>query len=80
MTIGASIFLIAVGAILTFAINVSSNALNVHTIGVILMIAGAVGLLLSLFFWTTASNRRSVVDTGGAAGTVEEREVSTRRY
>lgn len=54
MGIGVSIFLIAIGAILSFGITVDQDAsgvFNVDTIGVILMIVGAVGLLLSLLFW-----------------------------
>ena len=49
MGIGASVFLLAVGAILTFAIDVeSSGGFNLNTIGVILMIAGAIGVLAFL--------------------------------
>lgn len=50
MGIGVSIFLIAVGAILTFAVNASVSGLDIDVVGVILMIVGALGLLLSLFF------------------------------
>lgn len=53
MGIGVSLILIAVGAVLTWAVNASSSAFNVHTIGVILMVVGAVGLLLSLMFWSS---------------------------
>ena len=49
MGIGASVFLLAIGAILSFAVEVeSSNGFNINTIGIILMIAGAIGLLWSL--------------------------------
>jgi hypothetical protein len=51
--IGTSLLLIAVGAILRFAVTVTSTGFNIHTIGVILMIVGVVGLVLSLFFWST---------------------------
>lgn len=57
MTIGASVFLIAIGAILLFAVNTSIAGVSVNTIGVILMIAGAVGLLISLM---TAARREPV--------------------
>jgi hypothetical protein len=50
---GTSLLLIAIGAILRFAVTVTSTGFNIHTIGVILMIVGAVGLVLSLFFWST---------------------------
>ena len=46
-----SIFLIAIGAILAFAVERSPNGLNVHAVGWILMIVGFVGLLLSLVWW-----------------------------
>ena len=48
MGIGVSVFLIAVGAILAFAVNVSTSGIDLDTIGVILMIAGFLGLIASL--------------------------------
>lgn len=53
MGIGASIFLIAVGAILAFAVNVTTEGVDLNMVGVILMIVGGVGLLLSLLFWSS---------------------------
>jgi hypothetical protein len=54
MGIGVSLILIAAGAILTFAIHVStSSAFNLHTIGIILLIVGIAGALLSLVFWSS---------------------------
>jgi hypothetical protein len=50
MTIGTSILLIAVGAILRYAVNASSNVINIQTVGLILMIAGGAGLALSLLY------------------------------
>lgn len=49
MTVGASIFLIAVGAILYFATNFRVAHVSVDTVGLILMIAGVVGLVIGLF-------------------------------
>ena len=70
MGIGTSIFLIAVGAILAFAIDVeSSGGVNVNTIGIILMIASAIGLLV--FMTVFGSGRRTAADTT----VVEERRV-----
>ncbi len=69
MTIGAGIFLIAVGAILKFATNIHVSGVSVDTIGVILMIAGGVGLLIGLFQEIVWSSRRR----GPADGAVEER-------
>ena len=48
MGIGVSVFLIAVGAILAFAVNYSTSGVSLTTIGVILMAVGAIGLLWSL--------------------------------
>jgi hypothetical protein len=53
MGIGTGIFLLAVGAILRFAVTTTTKGLNIQTVGDILMIAGALGILLSLFFWNS---------------------------
>jgi hypothetical protein len=50
VTIATAIFLIAIGAILRYAINVHSDVINIQTIGLILMIAGGAGLALSLLY------------------------------
>jgi hypothetical protein len=50
LSLGVSIFLLVVGAILTFAVNVSASGFSINTVGVILMVAGALGLVLSLLF------------------------------
>jgi hypothetical protein len=55
MGIGVSIFLIAVGAILRFAITASADGVDLGTVGTILMIVGAIGLLASLIFWSSFS-------------------------
>src|SRR3954451_21398726 len=73
MGIGVSLILIAVGAILTWAVNASVSGVDINAIGVILMIVGAVGLLLSLIFWgswggfggaTEGRRRVTTVDEG----------------
>lgn len=55
MGIGTSIVLFAIGAILRFAITVNANSsgVDIHMIGVILMLVGAVGAVLSLAFWSS---------------------------
>jgi Flp pilus assembly protein protease CpaA len=53
MGIGVSIFLIAVGAILAFAVTAEVSGLDISTVGWILMIVGALGMLLSIIFWST---------------------------
>ncbi|HEX6585794.1 MAG TPA: hypothetical protein VF052_03505 [Solirubrobacterales bacterium] len=50
MTIATAIFLIAIGAILRYAINVESDVIDIQTVGLILMIAGGAGLALSLLY------------------------------
>jgi hypothetical protein len=67
MGLGTSIFLIAVGAILDFAVDVNTRGFNLHTIGAILMIVGAIGVVLSLVFWSSwgGFGGRDVVYEGG---------------
>jgi hypothetical protein len=50
MGTGVSVFLLAVGAILAFAVDVSVQGLDLDTVGIILMIVGGIGLLVSLLF------------------------------
>jgi hypothetical protein len=47
--IGTSLFLIAVGAILYFAVDANISGLEISTVGIILMVIGVIGLLISLF-------------------------------
>jgi hypothetical protein len=51
MGLGVSIFLLAVGAILTFAVDADLNGIDLDTVGVILMVVGGIGLLLTLLIW-----------------------------
>ena len=60
MTIGASIFLIAVGAILKYAVTATVAGIDIQTVGLILMIAGVVGLVIGLFLLTQTERRRPV--------------------
>ena len=62
MGIGTSIFLIAIGAILYFAVNADISGLEIATIGLILMIVGIIGLLISLFYTTMATRRGAPAD------------------
>ena len=66
MGIGTSLLLIAVGAIVRFAVTVHTAGVSLHTIGVILMIVGVVGLLISLLWmtlWADRTRRDDVVTT-----------------
>jgi hypothetical protein len=73
--IGASIFLIALGAILTFALNLNIGGLNVDVVGWILMAAGVLGLIMTTLIW---GRRREVVTTTPPPPT-EYRRVEERR-
>jgi hypothetical protein len=53
MGIGVSLILIAAGAIMTWAINTTASGFNINTVGIILMVVGAIGILLSLMFWSS---------------------------
>ena len=53
MGLGVSLILIAVGAILTWAVDAHVSGVNVHAVGVILMIVGLIGGLFSLAFWSS---------------------------
>ena len=53
MGISTSLVLIAAGAILKWAVSATTSGVNLHTVGVVLMIVGAVGLVLSLVFWSS---------------------------
>ena len=76
MGIGAGVFLIAVGAILTFALDVSVSGIDLKVVGVILMLAGLIGIAVDLAVF--APRRRSVrdtaVDPAYGSRTVVERE------
>lgn len=71
MGIGVSIFLVAVGAILTFAVHASVAGLNLQVVGWVLMLSGLAGLILFFYFWnrrraprSTITERRSYDETG----------------
>jgi Domain of unknown function (DUF6458) len=67
--LGTSIFLIAVGAILRYAVTASTSGISLPTVGLILMIAGIIGLVLSLFWMIAWAPRRRAAD-----GRVVERD------
>ncbi|MDQ4095864.1 MAG: DUF6458 family protein [Actinomycetota bacterium] len=73
MGVGTSLFLIALGAICYWALDFDLAGVDIDAIGVILMVIGAIGLILSLLFWSSFSPRRR------RETVVEERPVETRR-
>ena len=89
MGISTSIFFIAIGAILDFAVKVKTTGVDLHTVGVILMIVGAVGIFVSLLFWNSwggfgSARHTTVVDRDygasdfGAGRRVIERDETIR--
>ncbi len=72
MGLGVSLFLIAVGAVLAFAVSAEVSGLDVQTVGWIVMAVGLAGLVLSLIFWSSwggpgywGRRRTTYVDEGG---------------
>ena len=82
-----SILAIAVGAILRFAVSVTTTGFNLHSIGLILIILGAISLVISLVFWSSwggfnpgaggGYRRQRRVTQDGAGGFVEEERTDT---
>ncbi|MDQ1487794.1 MAG: hypothetical protein QOD57_5221 [Actinomycetota bacterium] len=81
MATGVSLFFLAVGAILTFAINTPVNGVDLDTIGVILMVVGLLGMLFSLVLWDSWTPRaiRRDDDVVGRRDVVVDDEVPVRR-
>jgi hypothetical protein len=71
MNIGLSVFLIALGAILAFAVNATISGLDINVVGYILLFVGLGWLCLSIILW----NSRRVVRRTGSGALVEERRV-----
>ncbi len=74
MGIGVSVLLIAAGAILTFAVEVeNAEGFNLNTLGIILMIAGAIGLVMTALVF--GPRRRGVATDGGTVVETRRRDV-----
>lgn len=84
MAFGTSIFLFALGAILTYAVTATVEGISLDAVGVILMIVGAVGFVLSALFWASWApfrrdrtvERETIVRENG---NTRERERTTSR-
>jgi uncharacterized iron-regulated membrane protein len=79
MGIGTSIFLIALGAILHWAVTASVQGIELQTVGTILLVVGIIGLLISLLYLTIWSDRRRAVDPAAPVPPAD-REVVRERY
>jgi hypothetical protein len=83
MGIASSLILLAAGAIMRFAVSVTSTGFNLHAIGIILMIVGAIGFVTSLVFWSSwggfsgTSSRRQTTASGPAGTTTTTSEEHT---
>lgn len=82
MGFGLGILMTAAGAILVWAVNRNSSAVNIHTVGYILLAVGIVSLVLSMIFWSSwagpgyfSRTRTKTVDGSGRT-TVSERITS----
>ena len=74
MGIGVSLILIAAGAILTWAVNATVSGVDINAIGVILMIVGGIGLLISLLYLAIWSDRTRGTVPGGPRDRYVERD------
>ena len=79
MGVVVSLLLIAAGAILTWAFSAEASGIDLNTVGVILMVVGAIGLVLSLVFWSSwggFGTHRKAVESGPGGTTVTEERVN----
>jgi hypothetical protein len=76
MGISLSVFLIAVGAVLAWAVNAEVSGIDIQVAGVILVIVGVVGLIASLVFWSSwgGFGNRDAAASGGQNTTIVERD------
>lgn len=79
MTIGAAVLLIAIGAILRYAVEINTDAVDIPTVGLILMIAGGLGLALSLLYELMRSDDGGSGGSGGQGGPPVGPDDPTRR-
>ena len=62
MGIGGSIFLLALGAILAFAVDAQFSGIDINVVGYVLMAAGLIGLIITIWFWNSRRAPRTVVE------------------
>jgi hypothetical protein len=78
MTLGTSLFMIAVGAILKYAVTATVAGIDLHVAGVVLMVVGVVGLIVGLALFFAERPSRIEAPPVDPAGTVPPRRVSDR--
>jgi len=80
MGIGTSIFLIAIGAILRFAVTATVSGIDIATVGTILLVVGIIGLLISLLYATMWADRTRPPAADRTTAPPADREVVRERY
>lgn len=73
MGTAVSLLLIAAGAIMTWAVTTTATGFSIHTAGIILMVVGAVGLVLSIIFWSSWGGFGAAAGRRDGTTTVVER-------
>jgi hypothetical protein len=73
MGTAVSLLMIAAGAIMAWAVSTTASGFSIHTVGIILMVVGAVGLVLSIVFWSSWGGFGGASRGGGGSTTVIER-------
>jgi uncharacterized protein DUF6458 len=68
MGISLSLFFIAVGAILAWAVSAEASGIDINVVGVILMVVGAIGLVFSVIFWSSWGGFGAAQGQGGGGG------------
>ena len=72
MGTAASLLMIAAGAIMVWAVNTTASGFSIHTVGIILMVVGAVGLVLSIVFWSSWGGIHGSSARGNGSTTIVE--------
>lgn len=73
MGTAVSLLTIAAGAIMLWAVNTTASGFSIHTVGIILIVVGAVGLVLSIIFWSSWGGFSGNARRDGGSTTVIER-------
>ena len=78
MGISFSLLLSAAGAVLIWAVKATTSGINIHTVGVILLVAGIIGFTVSLFFWSSWGGFGARAAVAGGSTVVTEQHTEPR--
>ena len=78
MGIGGGLFLVAVGAVLTWGVTATVGGMNIHTIGIILIVVGVIGVFLDLLLFAPRRRSSRVVSTGVGGTIVQDQDTYVR--